>query len=267
MTTPTGRPDAILRPQALDRAFTVERIPPSEALAEFVDYHWLVRWDVTEPHVQQVVPQPRVHVVAEAGRVFVHGVSSAPFVRTMTGIGQALGTAFHAAGFHPVLRGPVVSLADTVDTAERVLGIDDVPVARRILIDDDPGRMVGVMEALLAARQPESDPRAVQVTGWVALAERDPSITRAEQLADRVGVSGRTLQRLFAEYVGTGPRWVIQRFRILEAVAAAHTGAVANWAALAHELGFCDQAHLTRVFSAVVGTPPATYQRDAAPTT
>ena len=44
------------------------------------------------------------------------------------------------------------------------------------------------------------------------------------------------------------------------AVAAAHSGAVTDWAALARELGFSDQAHLTRVFAQVVGTPPASYQ-------
>jgi len=54
---------------------------------------------------------------------------------------------------------------------------------------------------------------------------------------------------------------VIQRFRILDAVAAAHTGSVTNWAALARELGFSDQAHLTRVFTQVIGTPPASHRR------
>jgi AraC-like DNA-binding protein len=48
-------------------------------------------------------------------------------------------------------------------------------------------------------------------------------------------------------------------------VAAAHSGAVTDWAALARELGFSDQAHLTRVFTQVVGTPPASYQREVAP--
>jgi len=32
---------------------------------------------------------------------------------------------------------------------------------------------------------------------------------------------------------------------------------------VAAELGFADQAHLTRAFTAVVGTPPATYAREA----
>ena len=72
----------------------------------------------------------------------------------------------------------------------------------------------------------------------------------------------RALQRLFADYVGVGPKWVIQRFRILEAAAAALSDAPVDWAGLAQELGFSDQAHLTRVFSQVVGTPPAAYRRD-----
>jgi AraC-like DNA-binding protein len=56
---------------------------------------------------------------------------------------------------------------------------------------------------------------------------------------------------------------VIQRSRILDAAAAAHEGRPPDWAALALELGFSDQAHLTRVFTHVVGSPPATYRRDA----
>ncbi|CAN5759308.1 helix-turn-helix domain-containing protein [soil metagenome] len=263
MATPQGRPEAIVRPQAVARAFTVERIAPSAALAEFVDYHWLVRWNLDEPHTQQVVPQPRVHVVAESGRLYVHGVTRHRFERRLSGSGQALGTAFHPAGFHPVLRGSVDALADTVRTADEVLSLDDEPIARRILGSEDPATMVAAMEGYLLALDPGHDPVARDVTAWVQRADDDSSITRVGQLADRIGVSPRTLQRLFAEHVGVGPKWVIQRFRILEAAAAAHTGEVTDWARLAHELGFSDQAHLTRVFADVVGTPPATYQREA----
>ena len=76
-------------------------------------------------------------------------------------------------------------------------------------------------------------------------------------------MSLRSLQRLFTDYVGIGPKWVIMRFRILDAAAAAHDGEPVDWARLAVELGFTDQAHLTRAFTSVVGTPPATYQREA----
>ena len=161
-----------------------------------------------------------------------------------------------------MLRRGVDTLADAVRTADEVLGALDAPAARRILGTNDAGAMITAVERYLLRLEPQPDPTAREVTGWVALADRDTGITRASQLADRVGVSLRTLQRLFAGYVGTGPKWVIQRLRILEAAAAAHSGQVTDWVALAYQLGFSDQAHLTRVFSDVVGTPPATYQRD-----
>lgn len=261
---PRGRPEAIVRPAAARAAFEVDRIAPADDLAHLVDYHWLVRWDLTEPHVQQVIPQPRVHVVAEDGRLLVHGVSRRRFERRLTGRAHALGTAFHPAGFRPVLGRSVSTLRGTVRPAADVLGGDDRPVAQAVLAAEDDDVMVAAMEGWLRSLRPLTDPTAAQVGAWVALAERDATITRANVLAARVDVSLRTLQRLFAEYVGIGPKWVLQRLRILEVAAAAHRPDGVDWATLAAELGFSDQAHLTRVFTEVVGTPPASYWREAA---
>jgi AraC-like DNA-binding protein len=60
------------------------------------------------------------------------------------------------------------------------------------------------------------------------------------------------------------PDPVVDEVRALvDAAAAAHSGVPVDWAGLAADLGFTDQAHLTRAFTSVVGTPPATYQRTA----
>src|SRR5437763_3435110 len=133
MPSPVGRPEAIGRPRAGGRAFDVERLAPGAALAEFVDYYWLVRWRVQQPYKQQVVPQPRVHIAAENGRLFVHGVSREAFFRTLTGGGHVLGAAFHAGGFRPLLKASVGGIAGTVRPSLDVLGHDDRPAADRIL--------------------------------------------------------------------------------------------------------------------------------------
>lgn len=240
----------------------MERIAPRASLAEFVDYHWLVRWDVPGIHRQQVVPQPRIHVAAEQGRLLVHGISREPFERELTGRGLVLGTAFHPAGFRPLLRRSVGAIAGTVQPGLDVLGSDDRPAAARILADGSAEELVAALEEYLVALEPEPDETARWVGGLVAEAERNREIRRAEQLAAVAGSSLRALQRSFTEYVGIGPKWVIQRFRILEAAAAAHSDTPVDWADLAQDLGFSDQAHLTRVFTQVVGTPPASYRRD-----
>jgi AraC-like DNA-binding protein len=221
-----------------------------------------VRWDVPGTHRQQVVPQPRIHLAAERGRLLVHGISREPFERALTGRGLVLGTAFRPAGFRPFLQRSLATISGTVQPGLDVLGADDRPVARRILADGPDVELVDALEAYLVGLAPRSDETAREVDDLVAVAEARHEIRRAEHLADVAGVSLRTLQRLFTEYVGIGPKWVIQRFRILEAAAAAVGDAPVDWAALAEDLGFSDQAHLTRVFTQVVGTPPATYRRD-----
>ena len=263
MDVPHGTPAAILRPRAAEQAITVERVSATSALTPYLDYHWYVGWRTAATHRQQVVPQPRVHVAAEEGRLLVHGISRRPFVRTLTGDGHTLGAAFHPGGFRPLLGRSVGTLSEAVVPAGELFEVDDRPVAARILAASEVSVMVAAMESYLLALRPVPDPVVEQVRQLVALAESDRAITRADQLADKAGTSLRSLQRLFTGYVGIGPKWVVARFRILDAAAAAHAGHPVDWASLAVELGFTDQAHLTRAFSRVVGAPPASYRREA----
>ena len=98
------------------------------------------------------------------------------------------------------------------------------------------------------------------MAGGVYGATADGAIARADQLAAATGTGLRRLQRLFAEHVGVGPKWVIRRYRLHEATARAANGDL-DLVRLAAELGYSDQAHLTRDFTALVGQPPARYAR------
>ena len=84
-----------------------------------------------------------------------------------------------------------------------------------------------------------------------------------EDLVDRYGMNKRTLQRLFAKYVGVSPKWVIQRYRLHEAAEQLAAGPSVSQSALALDLGYSDQAHFVRDFKTVVGTSPAAYARAA----
>ena len=78
---------------------------------------------------------------------------------------------------------------------------------------------------------------------------------------ERHGLSVRALQRLFRGFVGVGPKWVLQRYRLHDAVTAIDTdpGAMADLAGLAASLGWSDQSHFTRDFTAAVGVSPHAY--------
>jgi transcriptional regulator GlxA family with amidase domain len=123
-----------------------------------------------------------------------------------------------------------------------------------------------LVDAFLAERVPPDPHPAEAVADLVEKIAADPAMLRVEDLADRAGVRPRQLQRRFAEHVGVGPKWVIRRYRLYEAAERAARGTDVVWADLAAELGYSDQAHLTREFTAALGLPPeryAAYCRDA----
>jgi transcriptional regulator GlxA family with amidase domain len=95
----------------------------------------------------------------------------------------------------------------------------------------------------------------------VALAGANRAIATVDQLAATAGMGLRRLQRLFAEHVGVGPKWVIRRYRLHEVTERMAAGSRIDWAGLAADLCYADQAHLTRDFSALFAEPPTQYGR------
>jgi AraC-like DNA-binding protein len=100
---------------------------------------------------------------------------------------------------------------------------------------------------------------AEQVATMVARITADTSLCRVGDLAAALGLPVRRLQRLFTDYVGVSPKWVMRRARLQEAAVRAERGGQVDWASLAADLGYADQAHLTRDFTATIGVPPARY--------
>jgi transcriptional regulator GlxA family with amidase domain len=87
----------------------------------------------------------------------------------------------------------------------------------------------------------------------------DRSLVRVDQVAALGSMSVRSLQRLFAAFVGVSPKAVLARYRLQDAAATIDAGEVDDLADLATSLGWFDQAHFSRDFRAMVGVPPSAY--------
>ncbi|MGQ0841168.1 AraC family transcriptional regulator [Actinokineospora sp.] len=221
---------------------------PSPDLAPFVDRYWIVSWDYPEPYKQLVAPNPSVHLTFRDGAAEVHGVSSGPSFKLLAGTGRVLGVAFRPGCFRPFLRSAVSTITDRSVPAHEAFA-REVPWPAE----------VADIERFLRAHLPDPDPMAEWVAGVVARIGAEPAIARVDGLADLLDTSVRTLQRQFAEYVGIGPKWVIRRYRLHEATQRMVQGAVIDWAGLAAELGYADQPHFIRDFTAMFGESPTRY--------
>lgn len=124
--------------------------------------------------------------------------------------------------------------------------------------------MIEYAEGLLRSVLPKRDPLAEQGAALVARITDDPGLRRVDELSAASGMTARSLQRLFADYVGVSPKWVMRRARLHEAAERADSGEPVDWASLAANLGYADQAHLTRDFTATLGVSPTRYAAPAA---
>jgi AraC-like DNA-binding protein len=248
-----------------ERWFDLAWHSPAPELAGLVEHYWGVRWDLPgrATHTQHTLPHPSVHLVVERGRSEIVGVTTGRFTRVLQGRGRVFGVKFRPAGFRPFLGAPVSTLTDRTVAVADVFGQDGDALVEEVVSLDDEARMAAAAEAFIRARLPAPDPTVAVVNQIVELIMTDRTIIRVDDVVARTGVGKRRLQRLFAGYAGVSPKWVIQRYRLHEAVERLAEGGDVDLAFLARELGYFDQAHFGKDFKALVGRPPTAYARGA----
>jgi len=250
---------AILHPRSAP--FLVDRFPPSAHVGRFVDHYWLVRWqlDHGEERRQLVLSHPTVNLSITGETHRVVGPTIGVVERHLAGSGWTFGVMFRPAGFWPLLRRSLAAMAN------KELALTDVlPAAAEAIANAGTvaarENEAATMDATLAPSFPSSSVPSEATTQLAELARRDRRIVRVEQLALASDLSIRTLERRFSAHVGLSPKKVIQRYRLQEVAERARRADV-NWASIATELGYADQAHLIRDFRAVTGEAPANYSR------
>ncbi|MFG2645851.1 DUF6597 domain-containing transcriptional factor [Streptomyces sp. NPDC048370] len=259
------------------------RHDPAPELRPYLEHYWFIDWNLSEPYASHVVPHPSVNIVFQRYRnpdghsdghsdgteettfAEVSGIGLELFTKKLTGVGRVCGVQFRPGGFRPFApERPVSDWTGRRVPLDEVFADADAASVAAVLGPETDHARVAALDAFLLALGPAPDPQATQAMDLVAVVRTDRSIRRVSELADAAGLSSRSLQRLFATYVGVGPKWVILRYRIHEALERAEatgTEGSPDWAGLAAELGYSDQAHLVRDFTATVGVPPTAYAR------
>jgi AraC-like DNA-binding protein len=251
-------------------SLTLDRFVPDPVVASLVRHHWIARWSIPPGEVreQSVLEYPSGNLVfGPEGALLVGPAPGRSTVRLMAQ-GWVLGVLLQPAAMLRIAGPPVARLVGSqqpLDVDPEVLGtvvreLDAVaPPPARI----DPAaarRAITAVEMWLGRFHDPDDADGVSITRIVHMVETDPALLRVDDLARRSGMTERALQRLVRHRLGVTPKWLIRRRRLQDAADRLHRGDVVDLAALAADLGFADQAHFTREFTAVTGITPAAYR-------
>lgn len=201
----------------------------------------------------RVLPDGCVDVVVGSdGRRFVAGPDTGPVLHSVPAGATVTGLRFRVGAAGVGLDLPVAELRDERVPLDALWNGDAEEVGERVgLAADTRGRLAVLQEAVLA-----------RIGDAVAL---DPVVTeaalrlgrpgaRVNEIGPELGVSERDLRRRFQRAVGYGPKLLDRVLRFQRFLARA--GRSPDLATTAFELGYADQAHLTRACRELSGLPP-----------
>ena len=258
-----GRARGVLRRPLPAGKMRHSRRRPSPRLAHLIAHYWIIHWDLRgcEPHVAESLPHPNIHLVFEQGSAKVVGVQTHKFSVLLEGQSRVFGIKFRPGGFRPFYGAPVARLANRIVPASRIFGKGLEELEEIALSPATERDKVLAADKFLLARLPKPDPAIALAAKLVDHIFQEPEIKTVDDLARDVGMGKRSLQRLFGEYVGATPKWVIRRYRLHELIEKFNSGGKLDLPQLALELGYFDQAHLINDFRSMAGFSPTEYQK------
>ena len=199
MSETTADQRGILYPSRLP---TFHREPVSEALADRVRWIWIPRWDLPagQRDRQEVLPFPACNLVVEPDGVSLYGPTTSISYRELEGRGWAVGALLRPAG-----AGALCS-PSLIRDSHRPLEDPDLKVAVAVAMADSNTTTGGQRAASALAAwvaQYTGPPQAMALTAnrMEDVVASDRSILRVDQLARRLDLSIRSLQRLSERYI------------------------------------------------------------------
>jgi AraC-like DNA-binding protein len=258
----------VLHPANLER-YNARWFAPHPDIAEVVEHFWHVRWrlDPGETIPQQIIAAPAITLSIEEGdvpaRLVVTGVYGRAWSRDIRGWGEVLGIRLRPAGLAVLSDLTPDAVADATLPVTKALDAPLHAMMAAVAEGAAPTTQVDAATDLIRNALRQRPLGAEQRLANAVVAELTARVhTRAgSTLAERFGVSERTIQRALQRTLGQGPKWVSRWVRLQEVARRLAVDPDADVSAVAAELGYSDQAHLVNDFRAAVGTTPGAYGR------
>jgi AraC-like DNA-binding protein len=253
---------------------TYQERPAPGGLEGVVSRLWVLE---TAPmrRFEKILPLPSVHVILNLSEpyrlydragvgtlvsdAFVSGIQSEYLVIESPAVIHHVGAELRPARLSMITDVAPARLAGLVQDARTLWsGVDELVAEVEAATSADAA--LDVFSHFLRAQRTPAGADPV-VDEAIAAIQSDPASPIGD-LADRAGVSHRTLIARFRAATGIAPKAYAQLWRFHSFVTAVQEGSRApQWAGLAAASGFYDQPHVIRAFRRFTGWTPAEYYR------
>ncbi len=238
---------------------------PTFALSRFIE------------HVHDVAPKPgrtldveqlpngrttlvfRVLEAGGGGDVAVAGPRTHARSKHAKGVARVVMVQFKPGWSGPLLGVATSALTDRTVLLEDVWGSAATDLCLELLGAPDLSAIIDRLGRALALRSRQTFESASARLARQAVRLLEGGEVRVESVAAQLGVTARHLRRTFTEHIGVGPKEYARCVRLQRALRSAATSK--DWARIATESGYYDQAHLISDFQKLVGVTPGAFAK------
>lgn len=244
--------------------------PLAGLIDSYSDYHertgsFSVRREL--PHAEGVMIVnlgPPIAITGGDGRrlrlgpaeAFVAGVHLRPALSHSSGVQAGMHVHLSLLTLRRLLGIPMDEMIDRVVPLDALLGAEARSLGSALVEAGTRGERIALLDAALTRRLARCAPVRANQAHALALLRTRPDLNIAE-IARDIGWSRKHLASRVRDATGVGPRSYRRLIRFARLTAA--IGDAPDWAALAADIGYCDQSHLIREFSEFAGMTPTQF--------
>ena len=247
-------------------------LPAPRPLDALVRCFWFLSGEGFGREPQVVVPDGRLEIIlhladpfyrvdADSGehvqsRALLSGQLTAPVTLRAGAVTDIVGIRFRTAAAKAVLALPLSELTDRVES----LGAIVPRLARSLFAAAERHRTPSARAAALSQVLARFVTRTPDALATAVIRSLDASeAPNVGLIADRFGVTARTLERKVRESTGLSPNVMRRVLRFRRAFRMLDSAPPGTWTRVALRAGYFDQAHLIRDFRQFAGAPPTEF--------
>jgi AraC-like DNA-binding protein len=239
-------------------------IPPGKLLAPFIECFWTLEGepDPAESTPERILPDGCVEIILSFGDRFTEidegsdeklqpsrflvGQMTRPVIIKPTGAVRLIGIRFHPGGTFPFLAIPMEETTDRIIELGAIAADLEREFKAASAAAASLDLKIVAIEQMLAKRLRRCG-QASSIVDLTAMIVRSAGRLSLDTLAAEAGISTRQLRRRFLMEVGVGPKLLCRLLRFQQVFRAVDQN-VPEWAGIAFECGYYDQAHLINDF-------------------
>ncbi|OSZ77849.1 AraC family transcriptional regulator [Chitinophagaceae bacterium IBVUCB2] len=246
---------------------------PSPELQPFIKCFWKLDDEgVDVPVRQRVVPDGCMEMIFHYGdnykqyfedgnsiiqpKCFVFGQITNYLEIEPTGVTGIVAARFNPDGLTPFISMPIAALENKAVEISKVFGEKGIQLEKEVFRATDNSQRIKLIETFLLSFLADPNIFHTITKSCVEAILQSQGQLSVLELADKMNVNRRNLERKFTTAIGMSPKQLSRAVRLQAAIKMLQENSFTNLTSLAYENGYYDQAHFIKDFKEFTGISP-----------